>query len=144
MAITHAVRILEVFVGVWNTRGRIEPTQDTAEQLLVATDTYEWLPGKGFLLHRVDARLGDEVNRSIEVIGWNDAAGELFSTSYDDKGSTASFRCELAGYGWLIDGVGSRFRGGFDDDYKRLKGTWEMGANRNWQPWMEIELTKAD
>jgi hypothetical protein len=141
---TSTFGALECFVGVWNTQGRIMPTQDAAEQLLVATDTYEWLPGKRFMLHRVDARLGTEVSRSIEVIGWNGNVGELFSTSYDDKGLTSHFHCKLEGQEWIIDGDGIRFRGSFNHDHKRLSGTWEKLANSKWESWMDIELTKAD
>ncbi len=63
------VRALDPFVGVWNTQGEIRSDKDAEEQRLVATDIYEWLPGKHFLLHRVDARLADQIVRSIEIIG---------------------------------------------------------------------------
>ena len=139
-----AMKTLAPFVGTWNTRGRIKAEHEAAEQLLVATDIYEWLPGKCFLLHRVDARLGDQIVRSIEIIGWDADADELFSTSYDDKGTTSRFRCQLDGHDWKIDGNGIRFRGSFDDSWARLEGTWEMAVDDAWSPWMDVQLARAD
>lgn len=52
------------FVGIWNTEGQIKAGDGAEEQRLVATNIYEWLPGKAFLLHRVDARLGEVITRS--------------------------------------------------------------------------------
>jgi propanediol utilization protein len=34
-----------------------------------AIDTYEWLPGEFFLLHRVGAVMAGTVVRSIEILG---------------------------------------------------------------------------
>jgi hypothetical protein len=137
-------RELDIFVGIWNTTGRIHGDQDSGDQLLVATDTYEWLPGKCFLLHRVDARLGDQISRSIEIIGWDAEANQIVSTSYGDDGSTSRFRCLLDGNSWQIDGDTMRFRGGFDDRQTQLLGNWELANEHGWLPWMEISLTKAD
>ena len=141
---SNAIEALVPFVGTWNTEGKIKANDGAKEQRLVATDIYEWLPGKGFLLHRVDARLGDQITRSIEIIGWDDDAGELFSTSYDDKGATSRFRCALEDHDWKIDGNGIRFRGAFDKDWNELTGTWELESYGSWSPWMDIRLTKAD
>ena len=138
------MKVLTPFVGIWNTEGRIRSGDEGDEQLLIATDIYEWLPGKCFLLHRVDARLGDHITRSIEIIGWDDEAEELYSTSYDDKGATSRFRCALDDHDWKIDGNGIRFRGAFDQGWNELTGTWEMEVDGSWSPWMDIRLTKAD
>jgi hypothetical protein len=35
-----------------------------------ALDTYEWLPGGFFLLHRVDGLMGDEPVQAVEIIGY--------------------------------------------------------------------------
>ncbi|MCR9196438.1 MAG: hypothetical protein NXH88_16995 [Hyphomonas sp.] len=139
-----AMKALAPFVGVWNTEGKIKASDGADEQRLVATDIYEWLPGKGFLLHRVDARLGGHITRSIEIIGWDEDAGELFSTSYDDQGATLRVRCALDDHAWKIDGNGIRFRGAFDQDWNTLVGTWEMEGDCSWSPWMDISLARAD
>jgi hypothetical protein len=72
------------------------------------------------------------------------AAGQLFSSSCDDKGQTSRFRCELADQVWKIDGNGIRFRGAFDTDWNRLTGIWETESDGSWSPWMHMMLTRAD
>lgn len=140
----EAMKPLCSFVGIWNTRGKIRASDETEEQVMTATDIYEWLPGKSFLLHRVDARMGENITRSTEVVGWDADEGQLVSTSYDDQGGTSRFSCALDGHDWRIDGRGIRFRGAFDQDWNKLSGTWEMEADGSWSPWMDITLTRAD
>lgn len=135
---------LSPFVGIWNTKGSIKASDKAEEQTLFATDIYEWLPGKCFLLHRVDARMGDDITRSTEVIGWDADEGTLFSTSYDARGGTTRFSCALDGQDWRIDGPGIRFRGAFDRDWNKLTGIWELAGSGLWSPWMDISLTRAD
>jgi Protein of unknown function (DUF1579) len=135
---------LSPFVGIWNTEGKIRATDEAEEQVMTATDIYEWLPGKRFLLHRVDARMGGSITRSMEIVGWDADAGRLFSTSYDDQGQTSRFHCALEGHGWKIDGTGIRFRGAFNQDWNKLTGTWEMEADGSWSPWMDITLARSD
>ncbi|WP_159435584.1 DUF1579 family protein [Paracoccus solventivorans] len=141
---SETMKSLSPFVGIWNTEGQIRASDEAEEQTMVATDIYEWLPGKCFLLHRVDARMGEDITRSTEIIGWDSEARTLFSTSYDAKGETSRFRCALDGHDWKIDGQGIRLRGAFDEDWNKLTGTWEMEADGSWSPWMGIVLTKAD
>ena len=139
------LRALDVFVGVWNTTGTLHASAESPAAQLVATDSYEWLPGRHFLLHRVDARIGDTVSRSIEIVEWNAERGSLLSRSYDDQGATDEFTCSLEGQRWQITGKKLRFRGRFSDDERRLSGLWEMlGDNEQWSPWMDIELNRAD
>lgn len=138
------MKSLSPFVGIWNTEGKIRATEGADEQTMVATDIYEWLPGKCFLLHRVDARMGGEITRSTEVIGWDADVGKLFSTSYDAQGGTARFHCALDGRDWKIDGPGIRFRGAFDKDWNKLTGTWAMESDGSSSPWMDISLARAD
>ena len=140
----EAMKSLSPFVGIWNTEGKIRASDEAEEQTMVATDIYEWLPGKCFLLHRVDARMGEDVTRSTEIVGWDADEETLFSTSYDAQGRTSRFSCALNGHDWKIDGPAIRFRGAFDADWNRLTGTWEMEANGSWSPWMDISLTRAD
>ncbi|MET4128016.1 DUF1579 family protein [Roseovarius sp. MBR-6] len=139
-----AMKSLGPFVGLWNTRGKIGASDMAEEKTMSATDSYEWLPGKCFLLHRVDARMGDDIIRSTEIIGWDADAGAFFSTSYDARGGTSRFRCALDGNKWKIDGPGIRFRGAFDQDWNRMTGIWEMEESELWSPWMDISLTRAD
>lgn len=44
---------LEPFVGAWATEGEMVADRPATRARFKATDTYEWLPGGHFLLHRI-------------------------------------------------------------------------------------------
>ncbi len=139
-----ALAALELFVGIWNTTGTIRPSGDEPAQTLLATDIYEWLPGRHFLLHRVDARMGGAPSRSIEIVHWDAARGTCMSRSYDDQGSISDYQCALADRHWSIRGDSVRFAGDFDESGDRLTGLWELrGEDGRWRPWIDLELVRA-
>ena len=134
----------EIFIGTWNTTGEVLETEGAPATTLSATDTYRWLPGRQFIVHDVDARFGETVTRSMEVMGYDKQAKSYFARSYDDQGVTERFEVNLRGRNWSIDGASVRFRGKFDSDGNRLVGLWEMkGKSSQWKPWIELVLTRA-
>ena len=133
-----------IFIGVWNTRGKVLETEAAPAGALTATDTYRWLPGGHFILHDVDARFGDEPTRSMEVVGYDAARRMHVARSYDDKGSSDEFVVRLRGRRWTITGDTVRFDGRFSAAGDTLTGLWELkGRRRGWQPWIELELVRA-
>lgn len=65
------LRQLNKFVGVWQTKG-IMKMPDGSSVDINGTDSYEWLPGKFFMIHRViDVHMGDLVANAIEIIGYD-------------------------------------------------------------------------
>jgi hypothetical protein len=136
------LRRLQVFVGRWNTAGEILAGPSSPAVKLKAVDIYEWLPGGFFLLHRVDARMGSQRARSIEILGTG-ARGALATWSFDDRGNLGEYRASLRGGQWRIRGKAERFHGKFSKDRRTLTGTWERRRGSRWTPWMEIKLTRA-
>ncbi|HYC90793.1 MAG TPA: DUF1579 family protein [Thermoanaerobaculia bacterium] len=130
-----------IFIGLWNTRGEVLATDASPATVLVATDSYRWLPGGKFIVHDVDARFGDEVTRSMEVIGYDLATRRYMARSYDDKGTSDTFEVELHGRRWRITGKTVRFDGRFSADGSRLTGLWELKGKR-WQPWIDLHLER--
>lgn len=78
----------EVFIGTWNTTGEVLETEAGLAGTLSATDTYQWLPGKHFIVHDVDARFDGKPTRSMEVMGFDASKKQYFARSFDDQGST--------------------------------------------------------
>ena len=70
---TDRMSRFQIFIGTRNTRGEVLATDDAPATTLVATDSYRWLPGRQFIVHDVDARFGEDVARSMEVIGYDRA-----------------------------------------------------------------------
>ena len=134
----------EVFIGVWNTTGEVLETQVSPAGTLSATDTYQWLPGKHFIVHSVDARFDGQPARSMEVLGFDSKKQQRFASSYDDQGSAEAFVLELNGRRFSINGKTVRFNGGFDAQKSCLTGLWELkGAKAGWQPWIKLKLVRA-
>jgi Protein of unknown function (DUF1579) len=134
----------EVFIGTWNTTGNVFAVGNAPATTLAATDTYRWLPGKKFIVHEVDARFGQDVSRSIEIMGFDLQAKRYRSRSYDDQGASEQFEIELTPKRWKIMGNSVRFDGQFDASANKLSGLWETKtSNRTWKPWIELELVRA-
>ena len=50
---------LEVFIGEWREEGRTFQSPFTPEAKVSSLQTWEWLPGEQFIIHRLSGRLGD-------------------------------------------------------------------------------------
>lgn len=139
--VEHA--LLQPFVGRWRTRGQVRATADAPAVEIEGTDSYEWLPGGFFLLHRVDVRIGGQPAQALEVIGWDADAGSFFMHSYDDHGNTGIMRMSVREDVWTFLGDAERFTGGFSDGGDTLSGHWERRDGSEWLPWMDVHLTKS-
>ena len=131
-------KALNVFTGTWHTEGTV--LADGSK--LVGTDIYEWLPGGFFQQHRVEATIGGNDVRALEIIGV-DGKG-IRTQSFDSTGAFQDYRARLSGRKWEIDGRLERFRGAFSADRQTLTGRWETRSTTRgrWSPWMDIRLTK--
>jgi hypothetical protein len=134
---------LDKFVGTWNTEGKIPATDKTSEMIISGKDIYEWLPGKFFLLHKVDVLMGDSKNETFEIIGYDKEMEMYTMQHYDNKGNsgfmTATYKSEI----WTFLSEALRFTGGFQKDYKEFSGIWEQSDGKNWKYFMDIKLTKT-
>lgn len=134
---TNPMSDFEVFIGTWNTTGEVLPTDTSPGGILLATDSYRWLPGRHVIVHDVDARFDGQPTRSMEIMGFDASKQRHFATSYDDQGIAESFEVALAGRQWRIAGKTVRFNGSFNARKNRLTGLWELkGKRAGWQPWI--------
>jgi len=137
---------LNAFVGKWRTEGEIRSAPTTQAIEFTATDTYEWLPGGYFLLHRFDADMPDGYVSGIEVIGHSPEGMTYPMYSFDSRGNMSIMQARVEGIRWAFTGESIRFTGGFSDGAKIFAGVWEIrsGEGAHWQPWMEVTLKKAE
>ncbi len=136
-------RALEPFVGRWRTTGEVRPGAETPAIEIEGTDSYDWLPGGFFLLHRVDVRIGGQPAQALEVIGWDAGSGTYFMHAYDDHGNAGTMQMSVRDGVWSFVGDAERFTGGFSDGGRTLAGQWERRNGADWLPWMDIRLTKS-
>lgn len=136
---------LNKFVGHWNTEGKIPATNTTPEVKILGTDTYEWLPGEYFLLHKVDVFVGVDKNETLEVIGFNKLTGKYTMQHYDNKGNSGFMTATCEKGVWTFLGETLKFTGGFKKEGKEFSGIWEQSTDgKNWTLLMDIKLTKQD
>jgi hypothetical protein len=137
---------LDPFVGVWHTDGQLKINPSDQPSRFTAIDTYEWLPGGHFLLHRFDADMPDGEVQGIEVIGYARETDSYFMHSFDSTGDASSMRARVQNQTWTFTGKNVRFTGGFRDNGKVFAGMWELrsGDGAPWQPWMDVTLKKVE
>jgi hypothetical protein len=134
---------LNRFVGKWKTTGRIPASGENPEIKVSGSDTYEWLPGGFFLLHKVDVLLGDDKNETIEIIGFDKERKLYTMQHYDNKGNSGFMTADYKDEVWTFLGDNLRFRGGFKEQDTEFSGVWEQSSNgKDWTHFMEIRLTK--
>jgi len=137
---------LNVFVGTWKTEGEMRSTPSAKHVGFTAADTYEWLPGGYFLMHRFDADMPDGNVKGIEVIGYSPESMTYPMYSFDSMGNMSIMQASVEGIKWAFTGEDIRFTGGFRDDAKIFAGFWEIrsGEGAHWQPWMDVTLKKVE
>jgi hypothetical protein len=137
---------IAALVGRWRTKGRTIESPKAPAATIEAVDTYEWLPGRFSLLHTVDARVGEEHVEGAEIIGW-DPRRDAYITQYFGSDGPNAYEASLAeeegALVWSMRSATDRFTGSFSDDGNTITGHWEqLDDEKNWQPWMEITLTR--
>jgi uncharacterized protein DUF1579 len=138
---------LKALVGRWKTEGWTKEAAGAPAARIDAVDTYEWLPG-GALLHLVDARVGDQSVQGAELIGYDPVRGIYATQYFGSDGPTtyeASLREEEGALVWRMRSETTRFTGSFSADGNTITGHWEsLDDGSDWQPWMDITLTKHE
>lgn len=145
-AATPDLEPLEAFVGTWTTEGEVTTAAPGRRTAFTATDTYEWLPGGHFLLHRFDADMPDGRVEGIEVIGQGRASGTYAMHAFDNTGTSSVMQARIEGGRWTFVGENIRFAGRFGEGGRVFAGSWEgrSGRDGSWQPLMEVTLTRTD
>lgn len=136
---------LDILAGTWKTTiGMLAPDGTPTGEEGHATDTYSWMANGFFLMHDVDAVMGGEKIRSLEIIGVDPETEGYISRSYDADGTTSDFTAELTDDQWRIAGRLQRFWGTFSDNYRTLTGRWQQRDDEmhEWQPLMSVTLRK--
>jgi Protein of unknown function (DUF1579) len=139
---------LGALIGEWKTEGWTREVGDAPRIRVDVTDTYEWLPGGAALLHRVDARMGDETVEGAEIIGYDPERGAYVTQYFGTDGPSeyeASLDEEDGALVWRMRSRSDRFTGTFSEDGGTITGHWEsLDDDGEWRPWMDITLTRQD
>jgi hypothetical protein len=137
---------LNPFVGVWRTEGEIKTGPSGQPAKFSARDTYEWLPGGHFLLHRFDADMPDGKVQGIEVIGYSRKTKSYPMYSFDSSGHMSLMQAHLKKGTWTFVARAVRFTGSFRENGAAFEGVWERRSDDDapWRPWMDVKLTRVE
>jgi hypothetical protein len=115
-----ALRSLDRLVGTWTVSG---PDGLSGEV------RYEWMDGGCWLVQHVDLHRGDEQDRGVEYIGYDEDSGELRSHFFGSRGELLEYTYRLQGDLLTIwfGGTDSppRFEGRFSTDGTANSGAWQ-------------------
>ena len=96
---TAAHRRLDVFIGNWHAEGTsYGDGQDAADPRAAGVpwtsdESYEWLPGSFFVLHRWDAQMGKHEFKGAEIVGYDEAEGGYFTRMLDEAATRSKPPC---------------------------------------------------
>ena len=140
------LQALNFLSGKWRTEGDILDDSGEVEAKVTGTDTYEWVAGGYFLLHRVDVMMGDAKTEVIEIIGCYDSTNNSYAMrSFDNEGNfiTMKGRFEKDG-AFKIEGEGMRSTLTYNQSERSMTIFWEKLQDGLWKPWIHMKLTKLN
>lgn len=136
-----AHRQLDVFVGSWRARGEsfAEGQQGDDPRASAAPwtseESYEWLPGGFFMLHKWEAKVGARGFRGLEIIGYDDAAGGYFTRMFDNTGNHPEYVATVSGNVWTFSEPSTRATVSVSADGNRMDLHWESRqGDGEWMP----------
>jgi hypothetical protein len=135
---------LNFLIGKWHTQGEILQAASGSSKNIRGMDTYEWVSGGLFILHRVDVFMGDEKAEAVEIIGYDKSRKSYFMKSFDNQGASMTMYAVLEKRGVLKFGD-NKMRSVLKakKDGSSMSAKWELSGNgKTWKPWMNLQFDK--
>lgn len=145
------LRRMEPFIGTWLLEGEQYATDLGVALPVEALETFEWLTGGHFVVHRFEGRVGDEAAACIEVIGYDEARGEYpFRTFYND-GRQNEWILRETGDSWTLTGdwtgpggpIRVRCAIAFEAGGQVRTGEWQYEKDGDWVTFWSVRATKS-
>jgi hypothetical protein len=145
---------LEAFspcVGKWHTEGQQLESPLGPASPFVAVETFEWLDGGHFLVHRLEGKFGRQPSACVEILGKNEEG--LFAHAFYNDGNSNDWRVTAVGHGLVQEGTWSkgsgetfrvRYTARFIEEGNTIEGKWEQCRDgQSWSTFLETRSTKA-
>lgn len=97
---------LQAFIGKWHAEGtsyaegQDRNTPYASAVPWTSDESYEWLPGNFFVLHKWDAKAGDKVFIGTEIIGYDKIKNQFFTHFFDNAGFHLTYKATVEGDVW--------------------------------------------
>jgi hypothetical protein len=93
-----------MFLGKWTQVGEAQASPYGPPGKVTSTDTYEWMPGGFFMLHRWEALQGAVEFKATEILGY-DACNRVYTSHlFDNFGNSGSYKITLQRNTWTATG----------------------------------------
>jgi hypothetical protein len=138
---TNKLKRLKFLIGTWHTSGEILNSPSQSSAVIHGMDTYEWISAGHFILHRVDVLMGSVRTEVIEIIGYDEANGKYFMTSYDNAGAVVTMAATIEKAGVLKIESDKMRAVLFVNKNGSMSAKWDL-LDKKWVPWMKIKLTQ--
>lgn len=95
---------LQVFVGKWNMEGQQYEGLYGPTAKIIAVQTYEWLEGGVFLIHRLRGNVGEQKIALIEIMGYDETIQQYPIHSFYNDGKTIEWESSEKNDTWTLTG----------------------------------------
>jgi hypothetical protein len=136
---------LDVFVGEWRMIASFTPDPVDAPR---ARTSFEWLPGRRFLIQRWEVEHPDAPD-GIAIIGVDAGGTRLLQHYFDSRGVARVYQMTFADRVWTLERFAAapdfcqRFAGTFSDDGDTIAGNWERSSGSDhWAPDFSLTYTR--
>jgi len=150
--VAPAYERLDIFSGEWKMQGDQFVSDFGPVAKVSGTQKFEWLPGKKFLIHRLEGKLGDNDMACIELIGYDPANATFTMDTFYNNGIKKSWNLHEKHPGvWVITGdwqhngsvVKVRATISFSDDGRSSTAKWESLKDDNtWATFWDLKAVK--
>jgi hypothetical protein len=143
---------LNVFVGTWDTEGHQCESSVGPAAKIRAVETYQWLPGEFFLVHRFEGQVRDSAAGCIEIVGY-DAQSQSYPThTFYNNGLANEWRSHERDGTWTLAGdwhmqaksVKVRCTTAFSDAGHTMRSKWEQSSDgSSWETFWDVKASKV-
>src|SRR5262245_18156522 len=136
--------LLDSLVGKWITVGETLPPNGEQAVKIYASDIYEWVAGRFFVVHTAYGCIGDSRVGGIEMIGY-DAEAKTFRTHFfDSQGNISNQDLSFHDGTWVWSGPHARATGVLSHDGQAMPTLHEWSDDGvNWRPSMDVTLRRV-
>jgi hypothetical protein len=145
--VSEELDALQLFVGAWNMMTGFTTNRTEAPR---AVTTFEWLPGKRFLVQRWEVDHPDAPD-GIAVIGLDPTKTTYIQHYFDSRGVVRVYDMTFANKVWTLHrpatdpDFSQRFTGTFSDDSNTIAGRWEASDDGStWTHDFDLTYTRAE
>ena len=123
---------LAACLGAWKVNGTLA---DSGTRM-VCTESYEWLPGKFFIVYRFDRQIGAQSHQGAGIIGFDTDRCAHFAYFVDNMGFARTYDVHIDGNKWAFIGHWERASITFNSQRNHMSARWEH--SRDGQAWQEL------